>query len=221
MLFLNPLATAQPPTSEKTLSGLHNARYCEVIVIKKQGYKVHAAVYNTINLDTCPVDLWSKLDKSAIKKQFDASLIKLNGPRYFVMDSLIASNNTIGTPITVIGGIRFQKRADLNTTILHGSVGDKLYVPNEVQRYTVWIYNPGTTIYELISPQHETYVMQSYSQLVDANLQLKDLPLLGQRLKLPAGWKFQSRTLEKPLQLKANGIAYVLNDDLYNSYQKE
>ena len=205
----------------KTLTNVHNARYCEIIVVKRHGFQMNASVYNSLNLDDCPQDLWNKLDAKAIKKQFDATMVKLNGPRYFVMDGLVASNKTISAPITTIGGIRFQQRADITTNIWDKTIGDKLYAPNTVQRYTIWIYNPGTTIYELISPKGEVYVMQSYSQIVDPNLQLADLPQLGQRLKLPTGWKFQTETLNKTLELKANGIAYVLNDDLYNSYQKE
>lgn len=204
----------------KTLSNLHNARYCEIIVVNRHFYKMNASVYNSINLDSCPAALWNKLDVDAIKKQFDASVVKLNGPRYFVMDSMVASNTTLNQPSTIIGGIQFKKRAEITANIWDAPVGDKFYTPNKVMRYTVWVYNPGTTIYELISPQGNVYVMQSYSQIVDHNLQISDLPNLGQRLKLPAGWKYHTHTLTQPLELKADGIAYVINDDLYNSYQE-
>jgi hypothetical protein len=215
-------ATAQTNDTVKTLSGLHNARYCEVLVIQREDlYKLNASVYSTIHLNNCPEDLWSKMDIAAIKKQFDASAVKLNGPRYFMMDGLVANNKTVNTPVITIGGIQFQKRAEINTNIWDGALGNKLYAPTTVQRYTIWIYNPGTTIYELISPKGEVYVMQSYAQIVDTNLQVTDLPNLGQRLKLPVGWKFQTRTLTQALELKANGVAYVLQDDLRNSYQKE
>ena len=214
-------AMGQTNDAVKTFSGLHNARYCEVLVVKRDGlYKINASVYNSIHLNNCPEDLWSKMDIAAIKKQFDASAVKLNGPRYFLMDGLVASNKTVNTPITTIGGIQFQKRAEISSDIWNG-LGNKLYTPNKVQRYTIWIYNPGTTIYELISPKGEVYVMQSYAQIVDKNLQLTDLANLGQRLTLPTGWTFQTRTLTQPLELKANGIAYVLQDNLRDSYQKE
>ncbi len=214
------LGFAQASDNIKTLSTTHNARYCEVLVIKRHFSELNASVYNSLNLDTCPADLWNKLNISAIKKQFDASEVKLNGPRYFVMDGLIASNGTVSAPIVTIGGIKFQKRAEISTTIWNG-LGTQLYAPTKVQRHTVWIYNPGTMIYKLIAPNHDVYVMQSYAQIVDPHLQLADLPNLGSRLKLPQGWSYQTQVLTQPLKLTANGIAYVLQDDLRDSYQKE
>jgi len=62
--------------------------------------------------------------------------------------------------------------------------------------------------------------MQSYSQIVNPTLSIKDLSTLEQQLKMPAGWSYKSRVLERDLSLVANGIAYVLQDNLANSYQR-
>jgi hypothetical protein len=37
---------------------------------------------------------------------------------------------------------------------------------------------------------------------------------------MPAGWSYKSRELEQDLSLVANGIAYVLQDNLANTYQR-
>ena len=55
---------------------------------------------------------------------------------------------------------------------------------------------------------------------MDPKLTADDLPKLGARLKLPKGWSFRTRTLEADYALKADGVAYVINDSLYNSYQR-
>ena len=62
--------------------------------------------------------------------------------------------------------------------------------------------------------------MQSYSQMINTSLNEKDLIALSQQLKLPAGWSYSSKILDKDLSLVANGIAYVLQDNLANSYQR-
>ena len=62
--------------------------------------------------------------------------------------------------------------------------------------------------------------MQSYSQIVNTGLSMKDLATLGNQLKLPAGWEYRSRVLDQDLSLIANGVAYVLQDNLSNSYQR-
>jgi hypothetical protein len=63
--------------------------------------------------------------------------------------------------------------------------------------------------------------MQSYSQIINPTLSMKDLPILDQQLKLPTGWSYKSRVLDQDLSLVANGIAYVLQDNLMNSYQRK
>ena len=61
--------------------------------------------------------------------------------------------------------------------------------------------------------------MQTYSQVVDPNLTLDDLPGLASRLKLPDGWRYETRTLTEPLVVDTTTRdANVLQDDLTNSY---
>jgi len=62
--------------------------------------------------------------------------------------------------------------------------------------------------------------MQSYSQIVNPTLSIKDLSALEQQLKMPVGWTYKSRVLDRDLSLVANGVAYVLQDNLSNSYQR-
>ena len=54
----------------------------------------------------------------------------------------------------------------------------------------------------------------------DAELTIADLETLGERLTLPDGWRYETRVLTEDSELKADGLAYVINDDLGNSYQK-
>jgi hypothetical protein len=62
--------------------------------------------------------------------------------------------------------------------------------------------------------------MQAYAQIVDPDLALGDLEGLAGRLKLPKGWTYTVRTLTANEHLAADGVAYVLQDELQNSYQK-
>jgi len=62
--------------------------------------------------------------------------------------------------------------------------------------------------------------MQSYSQIVDPNLTIDSLERLDEQLELPEGWRYEARRLTNDSVLKADGLAYVINDNLLNSYQK-
>ena len=111
-------------------------------------------------------------------------------------------------------------RAVVKVGLFKQLIGSKQYSPNEIIRTTNFIYRSGSTVYELTSSAGDVYVMQSYSQIVNPTLSIKDLSTLEQQLKMPAGWSYKSRVLDQDLSLVANGIAYVLQDNLANSYQR-
>ena len=50
---------------------------------------------------------------------------------------------------------------------------------------------------------------------------MNDLAQLAARLKLPDGWKYTVQTLTQDLVLQAQGKAYVIQDNFYNSYQRQ
>ncbi len=56
----------------------------------------------------------------------------------------------------------------------------------------------------------------------DPKVMDKNLSSLGSYLKLPPGWIFEARILDKELRLetKDQGVAYVIQDDLENTYQR-
>ena len=63
---------------------------------------------------------------------------------------------------------------------------------------------------------------QSYATEVDKDLSFDKLPQLGSKLKLPAGWSFEVKTLDKDLTLdpcNANGVAHIVRDDHHNIYE--
>jgi len=208
------------PKYEKSVSNLRNLRYCEVIYGKRDFLTLEVKVFNTQGLNLCPEAQWKTLTKESIEKSYGASFVLLNGPRYWTMDEIQAAGNTVNSVKESFGGIEMNLRATLKVGLLKQLLGSKQYSPNEVIRTTNFIYKAGTPIYELTSPTGEVYVMQSYSQIVNPNLAMGDLPDLSKQLKLPTGWTYKTRVLDQELSLIANGIAYVLQDNLSNSYQR-
>ena len=160
------------------------------------------------------------MTKESIEKTFDASFVVLNGPRYWMMDEIQAAGKTVNDVKESFGGIEMNLRATIQLGLLKQLMGSKKYTPNEIARTTNFVYKAGSALYELTSPGGDVYLMQSYSQIVNLALSMKDLPLLGDQLKLPAGWAYRSRVLDRDLSLVANGVAYVLQDNLSNSYQR-
>ena len=62
--------------------------------------------------------------------------------------------------------------------------------------------------------------MQSYSRIIDADLEIEGLSNLGERLEPPEGWTFSTRILEEDYYLVSDGEAVVIHDNLANTYQR-
>jgi haloalkane dehalogenase len=196
---------------------LRNVRYCEVLVVRKHFFSTTADVYNTLGLNDCPAEKWASLDTAKLKKEWNAAAIVLNGPRYFIMD-----RNAIEKPGNVesFDGLDARLLAVLEIRI-HSNKRVP-YTENGVQRQNRYVCERGKNVYELLSPDGNVYIMQSYSQEVDKELNEAGLLTLADRLKLPHGWKYRTRTLDEDLVIEnVGGKAYVIQDELKNTYQRK
>ena len=52
----------------------------------------------------------------------------------------------------------------------------------------------------LDDPNGTPWLMQAYSLIVDPSLTYDDLKTLDKKLKLPAGWKYRFKVLDKDLE---------------------
>lgn len=199
------------PESTKNLSG---KRYGEVLLVTPGEVGPQAAVYNTFGLNDCPAELWSALDAKAIAAENGAATALLDGPRYWLMNEI--EKPTQGPRIIKnFGGIDMV----LESQTLLSAMNPAPYTANQVHRHSVSTFDAGEEVYELCDPALRRWLMQTWSQIVDPNLSRSDLPGLGERLDLPAGWTYQARTLTTPLSIDTTTHdAQVLRDDLTNSY---
>jgi hypothetical protein len=84
-----------------------------------------------------------------------------------------------------------------------------------------FIYNPGSTVYELVSPKGNVFIMTSFTNYFNPKLSLTNLNELGNLLNLPPGWKFRSRVIDQIISLDATAPYYysdVIFDDFQNFY---
>ena len=189
-------------------------RYGEILLVRMADGGPEATVYNTFPLNDCPADLWDALDADAIAKENGAAAALLNGPRYWLM-SEIGKQAGAPQPTRTFGGIEMIEQA----TVALSSNNPQPYSVNNVDRKAVFTFGAGRPVFELVDPQGQRWVMQTWSQVVDKNLTLEDLPGLATRLHLPAGWRYETRTLTAPLVVDTREtVAHVTQDELTNSY---
>jgi len=211
----------QTSTASSAPQELRNYRYCEVIPSVQSGSTVTSYIYNTTGFNHCPPGKWAKLTQQEVNDEFGSQKAQLNGPRHWVLDRIESTGPQTGTGKTfTFGGIEMGLDGTLTTQAGQPTVGEQPYVINEVNRDTIWTYDPGKPIFELTDPDGHVYVMQSYSQLVDKNLTYRDLPGLGCLLTLPPGWSYSWKKLTQTLNLNSNGLAYIVNDNLFDTYQR-
>lgn len=189
-------------------------RYGEVLLVSAGDSGPEAAVYNTFPLNDCPAELWDQLDAGTIAKENGALGALLNGPRYWLMSS-IEKVATGPQEIRNFGGLDMIKQA----TVKLSSMNPAPYSVNRVARSTVFNFNAGRPVFELVDADGQRWVMQTWSQTVDKTLSLDELADLAARLELPDGWSFETRTLTAPLRVDTTTQdAQVTQDNLANSY---
>ena len=209
MLGSVSLAQAQEGTLKPdTVNNTRDMRFCEILVVKLKGIEV----YNTTGVSDCPSQMWDTLNLRRIRRQFRALKVEKNGPHYWMMDSQTVSFGTKAT----FGGIDARWVAKLPLlTALEAATGSKPYKvfnPKKTQRM---VYTKGKPVYELIDPDGNVYILQAH----EAKFPTDTLAKLGEKLKLPSGWKFRTREPSEDLvlDLKADQTIYAIGDE-YHQY---
>src|SRR3954452_22684586 len=179
-------------------SHLHDARYCEILVLRGAPPKATVTGWNTIGLNRCPSRWWGRFEAGQRARQLGATFVVLNGPRHFLMDSATATTGRVRS----FHGRRMRKVATIPIRSA-AEVAQTPYTDRTIKRTNTWRWGRGRTVFELVAPGGDVYTMQSYAQIKDRSLRLPALGSLGKRLKPPLGWHYRVRKLRRPLVLRA------------------
>lgn len=213
---------------EMRFDSLRDMRYAEVFLIGGNAItkNLSAAFYNSTDLNneadsrnTCPQELWDKINIDEQKEKYDVLAVFKNGPRHWTMDWIkIPVGQELdfnGFKARWFGQVELPKHVDINKK---GSTG---YKPTEVARKSVMGFHAGTKVFALIDPQGRPWVMQAYGLIVDPSQTYEGLFTLKNKLKnMPSDWDYKVFDLKEELVIHAdeNGIAYIVQDELGNTY---
>ncbi len=203
-----------------TFDHLRGARYGEIFVVTHDANGISGAIYNSQGLNDLPQQQWQALNPDALKDALKADAIVLNGPRHWVMDTLAVEVPDVGN-VVAFGEVRMRLVGRIRIPDLSAlGASRKPYNEHTIERKTQYGFSRGKLVYELVAPDGKVYIMQASSQIVDPNLTIDQLQSLGSRLRTPAGWQFRARTIEQDFVLRTDGIAYIIQDELENTYQR-
>lgn len=200
---------------ERLIDDMRGVRYGEVIAVFARGDELVAEVYGTQMLNDCPQHLWDALDPTAIAAELGAAMVKLNGPRHWVLDGLGAKTAPVEPVLHEFGGILMRRIAVLPL----GAGAPGRYEERHVDRGAIFFFDAGKPVYELVRPDGTAYVMQALCIGVDPTICEETLPTLGERLALPDGWTYRVRVLDEELVVDTSAsLATVIQDEFENTY---
>ncbi len=200
----------------RLISDMRGVRYGEVLAVFARDGRFEAEVYGTQMLNDCPQELWEGLDAEAIAQELGAVVVKLNGPRHWMLDGLGQKVAVLEPVLRDFNGLTTRRIA---TVDLGQEPSTLPYVERHVHRGAVFFFDAGAPVHELVDPDGLAYVMQAYCVGVDPTLTQDGLSALGDRLDLPGGWTFRTRVLDEELVVDTSAtIATVIQDELENTY---
>ena len=197
--------------TEVTVTETRDLRYGEIFLVKGN----YIEIYNTTGLNNCPPQLWDALEPEAIKTQFDAQAVQLNGPKFWMMDSQTLS---FGETLS-FGGLEARWAATLDAALVgkqsHGTTPYTVFTPKKTQKM---VYVKGKAVYELVDSDGNSYVMQAHGK----EFSMESLTSLAERLKLPDGWEYRTRILTEDLvmDLGLDQIIYSVGDEFEQYYTR-
>jgi hypothetical protein len=201
---------------QRLIDHMRGVRYGEVLAMFLRDTGLEAEVYGTQMLNDCPQELWETLDADAIAKDMGAVFVKLNGPRYWLLDGLGSKVAVVDPVFRDFNGIQMRRIA---TIPLGADFAAGAYVVRNVNRGAVFFFDAGKTVYELVDPDGRALVMQARCIGIDPNMTEESLANLGERLALPEGWLYRTRVLETELVVDTSAtLATVVQDEFENTY---
>jgi hypothetical protein len=201
---------------QRLIDHMRGVRYGEVLAMFLRDTGLEAEVYGTQMLNDCPQELWETLNADEIAKDMGAVFVKLNGPRYWVLDGLGSKVAVIEPVFKDFNGIQMRRIA---TIPIGADFAAGPYTIRNVNRGAVFFFDAGKTVYELVDPDGRALVMQARCIGIDPNMTEESLVNLGERLALPAGWSYRTRVLETELVVDTSAtLATVVQDEFENTY---
>jgi hypothetical protein len=201
---------------QRLIDHMRGVRYGEVLAMFLRDTGLEAEVYGTQMLNDCPQELWETLNADEIAKDMGAVFVKLNGPRYWLLDGLGSKVAVVDPVFKDFNGIQMRRIA---TIPIGADFAAGPYTIRNVNRGAVFFFDAGKTVYELVDPDGRALIMQARCVGVDPNMAEESLATLGERLALPEGWSYRTRVLETELVVDTSTtLATVVQDEFENTY---
>ena len=212
------------------VENLHMTRFIEIFLATPdpETGKLVAACYNTMftpdgvpaSKNTATQELVEGLDFEKMKQEYNLKGASLNGPKLWTPDY---TDIEMGA-VREFNGIKAAWVAQLNMGDNAGGVENTTpYTNVTIARKSELGWKKGTTVVLLDDAEGNTYILKGFQLGLKPQYTYEEFVAAGQSnfKKLPAGWKFRVKTLDKDLiETPENGVATIMADEFFNVYDK-
>jgi len=212
---VSPALAQAIPGKELRLINTRNLPFCEVEVATGRPPDIRVNFNNTTGASDCPPDKFDAINPQQLAEQLHADRVVLNPRRHWIMDQVSLSG--IGETKD-FNGVKATWMGSMALEAFGAAAGGEPYTPFETNRSpSRYVYEKGKPVFLLIPPDGKiVFVMQSYTDHIEKGLTMDKLPQLGSMLKLPAGWTFKAKELDRDLTIAPPGPTYTAHSVIDN-----
>jgi hypothetical protein len=214
----------------RRVENMHKTRFIEIFLAHRDAKtgKLVAECYNTMftsqgipeSKDTAPQALVEGLDFEKMKKEYRVLGASLNGPKLWTTDWTEIDSGVERE----FNGIKAAWVAQLSMGDNAKGVSETVpYQPNVITRKSGLGWNKGTTVILLDDADGNTWILKGFQMGLKPEYTYEEFIERGQSQfkRLPAGWKFRVKTLEKDrIEIPEGGKATIMADEFFNIYDK-
>lgn len=185
--------------------------------------------YNTTSSSTaCPAETFASIDPKKLAADVGGSIAVLNphdqkARKWWVVDELYVY---AAGEVYAFDGIKATWVAQMSVADLEAAAkaAQTPYQPLTNAQLSKWVFKKGNQVFLLRAPEGKVYVMQAYTTAANPTLSYDQLPQLGSKMeKLPTGWKYETKTLDKDLVFDVRkatpyGLKHLTLDEFENVY---
>jgi len=224
---------APAPNIGKSNHG-YGTKFCMFASVNPKFFYYELTTFSSLRLGECVEEEYLRLNEASILAQLQTTL---NPQRIIKLGfhTNVASTNltVVEKPYFYVGANKFDQEGVIKLNYLRyiqlfltyenfrKGISKAAYVPMVKNSPLRFIYSPGSTVYELVSPDDRVFIMTSFTNQLNPTLSLENLRELGTTLTMPPGWKFRFRVLERQVDIEAAAPNYpstVIFDDFQNFY---
>ena len=212
------------------VENMHKTRFIEIFLAHRDAKsgKLVAECYNTMftpkgipaSKDTAPQALVEGLDFAKMKTDYGVLGASLNGPKIWTSDW---TEIDMGVERD-FNGIKATWVAQLSMGDNTGGVAETTpYKPVTIARKSGLGWTKGTTSLLLDDAEGNTWIMKGFQLGLKPQHTYEQFIAAGADnfKKLPPGWKFRIKVLDKDLIEKPEGgVATIMADEFFNVYDK-